>query len=201
MIKAIFFDLGGTLVPFDFQRGYAALARHSPHGPEEILRRAGSSDLFVRFERGELEPRQFVSRFCELFDCRLDFERFRQLWGAIFLPHALIGEPLLAGLKKNYRLFSLSNTNALHFPLVMQEYPILRYLEGHVLSYEVGAMKPEPEIYRAAGARAGCHAAECLFIDDLAENIEGARREGMDGILFRDEPQLRQQLANRALLF
>ena len=38
MIKAIFFDLGGTIIPFDFQRGFTAMAEHSPHSVEEIMR-------------------------------------------------------------------------------------------------------------------------------------------------------------------
>ncbi len=199
MLKAIFFDLGGTIIPFDFLRGFKALARHSQHSLEEILRRVRASDLFPRFEKGEIEPCDFVGEFCTLFDCRLDYEEFCRIWGVIFLPQPLIEESLLAGLKRNYRLYSLSNTNAIHFPMVMRAYPLLKHLDGHVLSYEVGAMKPSPEIYRAAIERAGCRADECLFIDDIAENIEGARREGIDGILFRGDEQLKGALAVRSL--
>lgn len=200
MIKAIFFDLGGTIIPFDFKRGFAAMAEHSPHSLDEIMRRVRSSDLFLRFEKGEIEPCPFVEQFCKLFDCRLEYERFCALWGIIFLPQTLVEETLLAALKSRYRLYSLSNTNAIHFPLVMRDYPILRHLDGHVLSYEVGVMKPAPEIYRAALARAGCRADECLFIDDIAENIEGARREGIDGIVFENAGQLNRNLAARGIL-
>lgn len=199
MIKAIFFDLGGTIIPFDFKRGYTALAEHSPHTLEEILRRVRSSDLFPRFEKGEVEPCQFVGEFCKLFDCRLDYQRFCEIWGIIFLPQPLVDEALLAGLKSHYRLLSLSNTNAIHFPMVLKEYPILRHLDDHVLSYEVKAMKPAPEIYHAAIARADCRAGECLFIDDLPENIEGARREGMDGIVFENDVQLKAELELRGI--
>ena len=164
------------------------------------MRRVRSSDLFVRFEKGEIEPCHFVEQFCELFDCRLDYEHFCQLWGIIFLPLTLIDESLLAALANNYKLLSLSNTNAIHFTLVMREYPILGHLHGHVLSYEVGALKPAPEIYRVAVARAGCRAEECLFIDDIVENIEGARREGLDGIVFRNAEQLKRDLALRGIL-
>ena len=197
MIKTILFDLGGTIIPFDFQRGFDAMARHSPHSIEEIVRRVRSSDLFVRFEKGQIEPRLFVEQFCRLIDCRLDYERFCQIWGIIFLPQTLIDESLLIRLKRRYQLLSLSNTNAIHFPQVVREYPILDHLQGHILSYEVGALKPAPEIYRAALARAGCRAQECLFIDDIAANIEGARREGIDGIVFENAAQLDRDLAVR----
>ena len=197
MTKTIFFDLGGTIIPFDFQRGFDAMARHSPHPIEEIMRRVRASDLFKRFEKGEIEPRCFVEQFCALIDCRLDYEGFCQIWGIIFLPQTLIEESLLIGLKSQYRLISLSNTNAIHFPQVMRQYPMLEHLHGHVLSYEVGALKPAPEIYRAALARAECRPEECLFIDDIAANIEGARREGIDGIVFENAAQLDRDLAAR----
>lgn len=199
MIKTICFDLGGTIIPFDFQRGFQAMAEHSPHSIEEIMLRVRSSDLFPRFEKGQIEPHPFVEQFCKLFDCRLDYECFCQLWGIIFLPGTLLEESLLIGLKSRYRLLSLSNTNAIHFPLVMRDYPILRHLHSHVLSYEVGAMKPAPEIYRAALARAECRPQECLFIDDIAGNIEGARREGIDGIVFKSAEQLEGDLAARGI--
>lgn len=200
MIKAIFFDLGGTIVPFDFKRGYEALAPYSPYSLDEILCRVRASDLFHRFEKGEIEPRPFVAEFCRLFDCQLDFERFGELWGTIFLPHTLVDDSLLSGLGARYRLYSLSNTNAIHFPLVVRDYPILRHLAGHVLSFEVRAMKPAPEIYRAALAKAECRPEECLFIDDLAENIEGAKKEGIDGIVFENATQLTADLSARGLL-
>ena len=197
MTKTIFFDLGGTIIPFDFQRGFDAMARHSPHPIEEIMRRVRASDLFKRFEKGEIEPRCFVEQFCALIDCRLDYEGFCQIWGIIFLPQTLIEESLLIGLKSQYRLISLSNTNAIHFPQVMRQYPMLEHLHGHVLSYKVGALKPAPEIYRAALLRAQCRPEECLFIDDIAANIEGARREGIDGIVFENAAQLDRDLAAR----
>jgi glucose-1-phosphatase len=199
MIKTIFFDLGLTIIPFDFKRGYAAMAGLCGLPAEEIARRVDATKLFVRFELGQIEPRDFVRQVCGLLGCELGYEEFCELWGVIFLPETLIPASLLENLARNYRLFSLSNTNALHFPLLLRDYPLLGHFHGHVLSYEVGAMKPDPRIYEAAIARAGCPAQECLFIDDLQTNVDGARRAGMDAIHFQSAGQLSSELSLRGI--
>ena len=199
MLRTIFFDLGGTIIPFDFNRGYAAMERLCGVPQAEIRRRINSTDLFLRFEVGRIEPRQFVEEFCRLLEFSISFENFSELWCVIFLPYTLIPDSLIENLALNYRLYSLSNTNALHFPMVLRDYPILSHLHGHVLSYEVGAMKPDPRIYQAAIARGGGRAEECLFIDDLEANVQGARQCGMDAIHFQNAAGLQVELDRRGL--
>jgi glycosyltransferase involved in cell wall biosynthesis len=90
---------------------------------------------------------------------------------------------MLEGLRKRYRLLLLSNTNAIHFAMIRENYPMLRHFHDFILSYEVKAMKPNPAIYREAVARAGCDAGECFFTDDIRDYVEAARREGLDARL------------------
>jgi HAD superfamily hydrolase (TIGR01509 family) len=94
----------------------------------------------------------------------------------------------------------LSNTNAVHFDWIRENYPILRHFDGLVLSYEVGHMKPAPEIYREAVRLAGCRREQCYFTDDTAANVEGAIREGLDAVQFVSSDQLRSDLAARGVL-
>lgn len=58
-----------------------------------------------------------------------------------------------------------------------------------VISAEVGLHKPQPEIYRLAAERLEVDAAECLFVDDLQENCEGAEAVGMTAIRYRNPPE------------
>ena len=67
-------------------------------------------------------------------------------------------------------------------------------LDGYLFSYEIHKVKPNPEIYEALYERYGLNPAECLFIDDLKENIAGARATGMDGIVFESIDQLKTEL-------
>ena len=103
--------------------------------------------------------------------------------------------PLIDRLKEaGYRLVVLSNTCPPHVEWITRHWDVLERFDARVFSYEVGAMKPGPEIYRVAVAAAGCEAEECFFIDDLAENVEAARREGLCGAVFVGVEPLRVAL-------
>ena len=61
-------------------------------------------------------------------------------------------------------------------------------------------LKPDPAIYRLLIDRNGLAASDCLFIDDSAANVEGARAVGMDAVLFTDPAALERELNDRWLL-
>ncbi len=197
MIKTVIFDLGKVLIPFDFSRGYNAMEKFCDYPAAEIRKRIASTDLVNRFETGLVEPRAFVEELSGVLDLRVTYDGFCEIWSSIFLPHTLVPEAVLEGLRGRYRMLVLSNTNAIHFDMVRQNYPLLRHFDDFVLSYEVKAMKPSPAIYREAIARAHCKAEECFYTDDIAEYVEGARREGIDAVQFLSGEQLQQELAAR----
>jgi putative hydrolase of the HAD superfamily len=124
----------------------------------------------------------------------VSLENFRRLWADIFLPEPLISESFLAALKKNYRLILLSNTNEIHYEFIMQKYPILRHIEEHVLSFQVGSMKPEGQIYQFAIEKAGVPAEEIFFTDDRIENVEAAKLAGLQAVQFRSEEHLKREM-------
>jgi putative hydrolase of the HAD superfamily len=129
----------------------------------------------------------------------VDFERFCALFCGIFTD-TLIPESVLEDLGARYRLVLLSNTNAIHFDMIRKTYPILRHFDELVLSYEVKAMKPHPDIYRAAIAKAGCRPEECFYTDDIAEYVEGARRMGIDAVQFENAEQIQKEMRARGIL-
>ncbi|MGA2435519.1 MAG: HAD family phosphatase [Bryobacteraceae bacterium] len=199
MIKALVFDLGKVIVPFDLSRGYAALSRHCPLPAEEIPKRIASTDLVSRFETGRIAPERFVEELSGLLNLDIGYARFLELWGSIFLPEPLIPEALIEALSKRYRMLVLSNTNVLHFEIIRKKYPLLRHFESFVLSHEVGALKPDPRIYQEAIRRAGCAPAEIFYTDDIAGYVEGARRAGLDAVQFHSAAQLERELRARGV--
>ena len=107
--------------------------------------------------------------------------------------------PVLA-LARRYRLVLLSNTNALHFAMIRANYGrLIRHFHDLVLSYEVGAMKPNRKIYDTAVARAGCEPGECFYTDDIAEYIEAARALGIDAVQFESREQIERAMRARAI--
>ncbi len=199
MIKTVVFDLGGVLIPLDFSRGWRALAPLCGCSTEEIQQRILESDLIDPFERGEIEPRVFVREMNRVLGLSVTYDEFRRLWSSIFPPRTLVEENLLTLLHREHRLLLLSNTNAIHFSYVREHYRLLRHFDDFVLSYELGVMKPAPGIYDETITRSGCRAEECFFTDDLEENIEAARRRGMDAERFISQPKLVEDLRARGI--
>jgi putative hydrolase of the HAD superfamily len=199
VIKTVIFDLGKVLIPFDFTRGYRALENHCGHAAAEIPKRIAATGLVTDFESGLIEPKDFVAELTRLLELRVTYDQFCDIWSSIFLPDPLVPESLLAAISQRYRMLVLSNTNAIHFDLVRRNYPWLRHFDDLILSYEVKAMKPSPAIYRAAIERAQCEPGECFFTDDIADYVEGARREGIDAVQFQDCAQLERDLEARGV--
>ena len=196
--RAIIFDLGKVLVYFDFQLGYRALEGRCPYPTAEIRRRLAASGLVEKFETGLIEPRDFVGRIAGILDLRLDYQEFCRTWSCIF-RHTLVPESMLEGLAARYRLLLLSNTNVIHFESIQQNYTFLRHFHGLILSYQVKAMKPQPEIFQAAVAMAGCQPEECFYTDDIAEYVAAARRLGIDAVQFESSDQLQREMAARGI--
>ena len=68
-----------------------------------------------------------------------------------------------------------------------------------VLSFEVRALKPGPEIFRVAIGRAGCRPEECFYTDDTAAHVDAARALGIDAVRFVDRDQLERELTARGI--
>jgi putative hydrolase of the HAD superfamily len=199
MYKTVIFDLGKVLIHFDFQTGYRSLEELCPYSAAGIPQRIASTGLVERFETGLVEPRAFFEEFREILDLRVDYDGFCAIWNGIF-TEPLIPESLLEGLAARYRLLLLSNTNALHFEMLRERYHfMLRHFHSLVLSHEVHAMKPQPEIYLAAIGRAGCLPGECFYTDDIPAFVEGGRAVGLDAVRFENLAQLERELTARSI--
>jgi FMN phosphatase YigB (HAD superfamily) len=199
VIKTVIFDLGKVIIPFDFKRGYQRLEKLCKYPAAEIPLRIGSTDLVKRFETGLLEPKDFVTQFSSVLDLNIGYDQFCEIWSSVFLPDPLIPESLLEGISRRYRLLLLSNTNAIHFQMIEQTYPLMRHFHDRILSYRVRAMKPSPAIYREAIAHAGCRPDECFYTDDILDYVEGGKREGMDAVQFESSAQIQRELAARGV--
>jgi glucose-1-phosphatase len=197
LIKAIIFDLGRVIVPFDFRRGYARISALTGIPASEVPERIRPTGLVDQFESGQIEPREFVRQISGVLDLHCSYDEFCDIWSSIFLPDTLVPESLLRAIAARYRMVLLSNTNAIHFAMIREKYPLLRHFHALVLSHEVGAMKPSPAIYEKAVEAAGCLPEECFFTDDIPEYVAGARRFGIDAVQFESAAQIEAELRKR----
>ena len=88
---------------------------------------------------------------------------------------------------------------AIHAEYVFRTFPVLDAFDFKVMSFQVGAMKPDSRIYEAALALADCSPHECFFIDDMIENVEQARLSGMQSEVYSGAQLLIEQLEARGV--
>jgi FMN phosphatase YigB (HAD superfamily) len=200
MIKTVLFDLGNVVIPFDFKLAYTRMAELCSCKPEEVPARIRATGLVAPFEKGEIGAEPFVRELSAALKLEISYPEFCDCWNGVFLRETLVTEALLEDLARRHRLLALSNTNPIHFAMLKEAYPLLRHFHDYVLSYEVGAAKPDAKIYREAIARAQCDPEECFFTDDLAVNVEAARAHGMDAVQFLSAEQLERELRARGAL-
>jgi putative hydrolase of the HAD superfamily len=97
-------------------------------------------------------------------------------------------------------LVLLSNTNNIHKKYGWEKYSFLNNFNKLILSHEVGAVKPEKEIYKSVENHTKESAEKHIFIDDVKEYVEAAKQLGWDGIQFVGYENLLQELKSRKIL-
>jgi len=93
-------------------------------------------------------------------------------------------EQLLRRLKASGVRVALLTNSVPEFWTVIQETINTEIFDCVVDSSKVGLRKPEMKIYELVAEKLGVKTASCIMIDDLEHNIEGAKRAGMEGVLF-----------------
>jgi len=199
MIEVVYFDLGKVIVDFDHSRAAQELLKVTPLSLKEAMAVLSDGELVSEYETGQLSSQEHYRKVCRRLQMDVSIEKFRELWGSMFLPEPLLSESFLQDLKKRYRLMLLSNTNEIHFDFLIQHYPILRLVEERLLSYQAGCMKPEARIFELAIKKAAVAPEKIFFTDDRPENIEAAQRAGIQALLFQSETQLRRDMASQGL--
>ncbi len=183
-IRAIIFDFGMVISTFDVDQ---FLRNLTPYTGKSILELrqvlADVRGIVVEYETGHLSTEEFVDRVFASTDLPLTREQFRIAYNDIFTPitstHALIRR-----LKPSYRLGLLSNTSEWHFEHAIKTVEVFHLFDAVTLSFEVRALKPADAIYRDMLAKLDVPPEECVYIDDIAENVEAAGRLGMHALRY-----------------
>jgi putative hydrolase of the HAD superfamily len=95
---------------------------------------------------------------------------------------------------RGHTLYGLTNMSEPIFRHLEQSYPFFDLFTGIVVSAEIKLVKPDPAIYEHLRERFALDFAESVFIDDLAPNVESARRLGLAAIRFETAEQARREL-------
>jgi HAD superfamily hydrolase (TIGR01509 family) len=186
----VMFDFGNVLGFFDYGVIYGKLGARlgmTADAFRELVESKGLKALLAEFEAGAIEPEEFSARVQAAVGLVLPFADFVADWEDIFElnePVVVIAAHLKA---RGHTLVLGSNTNALHAAFYRRKFrEALAAFDHVVLSYDVKAMKPEGAFFRACLDAVGVPAGDCIFIDDVEENVQGARDAGLLGVVYRD---------------
>ncbi len=201
MIRAVISDLGKVLLNFDNWIFFRKMTRFCPLTEKEIRAAVHKSPEFVAlFDSGKITPREFYLRVTAKLGARISYDEFFAAYADVFSRHPPAFQ-VLSKLRGRYRLILLSNTDVVRFAFIKSNFPEILIFDGYVLSFEVGSMKPEPGIYRAALESAAVPASEAVFIDDMEANVRAAETLGLRGIVYTPETDLEKELRLLGLSF
>lgn len=187
----LLFDLGGVLMDF---AGFDELTRFIPGAParSEIRDRWIRCEAVRRFERGEIARDEFASSVIDELEITLspsDFLRNFVEWAREPSPEAI---SLLRTLRTDYRIAALSNANELHTPLHRRRFKAV--IETFYFSDEIGAVKPDREIFEHVIRDLDVPPHRIAFFDDTPVNVEGAREAGIEAGRVEGFPDLEARL-------
>jgi glucose-1-phosphatase len=195
---AVIFDFGNVVGFFDYlkicERLGPALGMSAEAFRSRMVER-GFAELLGRFESGKIAPEQFAREMMIVSGLNLPYHEFVEAWQDIFWLNEPVAQVIASLDAAGYTLLLGSNTNVLHSTHYRRQFAAtLDRFDHLVLSHEVGHMKPDAEFYEACVAAARRPAASCIFVDDLLENVEGARRAGLLGLHYVETPTLITEL-------
>lgn len=199
MIKTLFFDLGNVLVFFSHARMWEQIAACTGIELSLLKKIFLEDELLKRYEAGQCTTAQVYEKMRSFATRPFSLEALKHAACDIFNPNYEIWPIVQAIKSQGIRLVLLSNTSECHYDHIQSTYPLLDWFDHKILSYKVGACKPEPLIFEQALLHANCDPSECFYTDDIPDFIDSAQKVGLPGAVFTDVPSLRKHLAARHL--
>jgi FMN phosphatase YigB (HAD superfamily) len=185
-ISALILDLGGVLLNLDYGRTKQAFRDLGIPDFDVHYTQFKGSALFDDLETGRVSNDAFYENFRKLSGLSLSDGQIRTAWNAMLLDFPATRAELLKTLRKKYRLFLLSNTNAIHYDAFQEIFrrdtgldSLDACFEKAYYSHLIGERKPGPEPFRLILDEQGLEPGSTLFIDDTLVNLQGAQTVGM----------------------
>lgn len=193
-IKNIIFDLGGVIINLDNRRTEEAFTALGVKNFREYFGVGFAASFFRDYEIGKISDQEFIASIRRLAGLsQVSDQVIIDSWNALLLDFPPERIQLLKALRKKYRLFLFSNTNALHLAALRQIWKDSKAFDGSLddhfektyYSHLMGMRKPDPESFGAILKENNLVGSETLFVDDAIVNVEGAEQAGLKGLFLR----------------
>lgn len=179
MINSIIFDFGDIFINLEKEASINEFKKLGLDGPNEEL--IAMNDLF---EKGKITEMQFIEGFQKHIP-NADIHDIRKAWNSIIGEFPLYRLEFLQMLSHKYRLFLLTNTDAIHISRFEHMVGISFFsdfyqcFEKVYYSFEMGMRKPDPNIFNTILKKHDLSPKRTLFIDDKKENTDAAASLGI----------------------
>jgi putative hydrolase of the HAD superfamily len=196
--ELVLFDLGGVLIEL---RGVGAMQEMTGGmAVEELWRRWLSCPWVRSFESGQCSPEAFAEGIVAQWSLSTPPDEFLasfRSWPTGPLPGA---EDLVRDVAEVVEVGCLSNTNRLHWSDWADSWPLLDLIKTRFLSFQIGLLKPDREVFDHVIARLGLDPRRILFLDDNQLNIDSAVDAGLQAVRVEGVIAARQALQAAGVL-
>lgn len=196
-IENIIFDLGNTLVFFDFCYFYDRVALHEKNLNARSFKNFVLKKKYdLKITRGTLKVHDLFKILKRKFNLKIGYSDFLFFYSDIFW----VNSPMKIFLEKisrinKFNLFLLSNTDSAHINFIDKNFPFVKLLKKRVLSYKVKMNKPEKKIFRYTLQKYNLEPSKTLLIDDVKENIIASESVGMKAIHYKNHKTFLKQFS------
>jgi HAD superfamily hydrolase (TIGR01509 family) len=197
-IEVVLFDLGGVLIDFGGVGPMKELA--GIEHDDELWRRWLSCRWVRSFERGHCSADDFAAGVVDDWGLTLPPDAFLaafRSWPGGPLPGA---DALLAEVRRKLPAGCLSNTNSLHWEDQSARWPILDAFDFRFLSFELGFVKPDQDLFDRVAELLPAPPDRVLFLDDNVINVDGARAAGFAAELVKGVAEARHALVTAGII-
>ena len=196
MIQNLIFDVGDVLLEY---RWFEMLTRDYGISEAEARRIGGEmfdNEIWVQgMDGGRLSLDEAVHEYEKKYPDDVDvIGWFLKNGEQMAIKRPEVWDKIAALKDKGYSIYILSNYSEELFRMHTKGALFLDLLDGGIVSYQVHALKPEPEIYQILLGKYGLQAEECLFFDDRADNVESARALGIQAVQVTSREMLNETL-------
>lgn len=200
-MKNIIFDLGGVILNIDFTRSVEAFKKLGIDNIAEIYTGYSQSKFFDLYDKGLISDNDFINELKKIIPSNVSEHQIIDAWNSMILDFPADRIELLKKLKKSYRLFLLSNTNSLHFPVYTNQLKeiyeiseLSELFEDTYYSFRIGMRKPDAEIFKLVINENKLKPEETLFVDDSQLNTEVAEKLGIKVLVYNPVKSLEKEL-------
>ena len=185
MIRNMVFDIGNVLMDFRWKEYMRSLFGEDETLIQTINQGIWHNGCWAAMDKGEMDGAATL-RSAVAFAPQYEKEIKLTLDSVAHAFHKFkYSIPWIQELKRmGLNVYYLSNYSAFSVEANPGVLDFIPYMDGGVFSFEVKAVKPEPEIYRCLCEKFGLKPEECLFTDDVPANVKGAQACGFQGIVF-----------------